>query len=102
MLILQEKPDTGKKEFRFVQTSEEALSVYSYLHKQMTDPPHSMRVCRKPPCQNLGSRKFQKVVVHKDLGQAAVILSDWWIVKVLSLTRNFFTVILEYIDSGYL
>uniref|UniRef100_A0A8B8A9B9 Poly [ADP-ribose] polymerase n=1 Tax=Crassostrea virginica TaxID=6565 RepID=A0A8B8A9B9_CRAVI len=60
----QEKPDTGKKEFRFVQTSEEALSVYSYLHKQMTDPPHSMRVCRKPPCQNLGSRKFQKMILE--------------------------------------
>ncbi|XP_078337991.1 uncharacterized protein LOC111100311 isoform X3 [Crassostrea virginica] len=60
----QEKPDTGKKEFRFVQTSEEALSMYSYLHKQMTDPPHSMRVCRKPPCQNLGSRKFQKMILE--------------------------------------
>ncbi|XP_052710583.1 protein mono-ADP-ribosyltransferase PARP4-like isoform X3 [Crassostrea angulata] len=61
---LQDKGDGGSKEYRFVQTSEEALSVYSALYKQMKDPPSSMNVCHKPPCQNIGTKQFQKLILE--------------------------------------
>eukprot|EP00105_Crassostrea_gigas_P036125 XP_019920273.1 PREDICTED: poly [ADP-ribose] polymerase 4 [Crassostrea gigas] len=61
---LQDKGDGGSKEYRFVQTSEEALSVYSALYKQMKDPPSGMNVCHKPPCQNIGTKQFQKLILE--------------------------------------
>ncbi|XP_061177489.1 protein mono-ADP-ribosyltransferase PARP4-like [Saccostrea echinata] len=61
---VQDKPGSGTREFRFVQTSEEALSVFSALYKQMTESPNGMTICRKPPCQNIGSKKFQKMMVE--------------------------------------
>uniref|UniRef100_A0A8W8JII7 Poly [ADP-ribose] polymerase n=1 Tax=Magallana gigas TaxID=29159 RepID=A0A8W8JII7_MAGGI len=61
---LQDKGDGGSKEYRFVKTSEEALSVYSALYKQMKDPPSGMNVCHKPPCQNIGTKQFQKLILE--------------------------------------
>ncbi|XP_056015621.1 uncharacterized protein LOC125677683 isoform X3 [Ostrea edulis] len=61
---IQDKPNSGIREYRFTRMSEEALSVYSALYKQMTEPPIGMKVCRKPPSQNIGSKKFQKMIVE--------------------------------------
>ncbi|XP_061177422.1 LOW QUALITY PROTEIN: protein mono-ADP-ribosyltransferase PARP4-like [Saccostrea echinata] len=61
---VQDLSEGSTREFRFVQTSEEALGMFSALYKQMTESPNGMTVCRKPPCQHIGTKKFQKMMVE--------------------------------------
>lgn len=58
------QPKTGRTEQRFVDTADEALSVYTQLYNKLTSLPHNMEKVRSPPCSGIGSDKFQQVPIH--------------------------------------
>ncbi|XP_060065436.1 protein mono-ADP-ribosyltransferase PARP4-like [Ylistrum balloti] len=66
--IQEGKPE--KMECYYVETSEEATKMYSFLYKQETDHPNLMEVSHDAPPRGVGTLNFQKVMVSFGLEKA--------------------------------
>ncbi|XP_033740043.1 protein mono-ADP-ribosyltransferase PARP4-like isoform X2 [Pecten maximus] len=66
--IQEGKPE--KMECYYVETSEEATKMYSFLYKQQTDPPNLMEVSHDAPPRGVGTLNFQKMMVTFGLEKA--------------------------------